>query len=1210
MNSFKPGNVTVTYRPLNIRGALLMSASLFIGFSLIDGKAVNEQELWVKLAPLLGGSPLDEGLPKARGEFLVAGSCHAPKGKTLSRAEVIVQVGKREKHLAVFGERVWRRGGLGMTEPQAFTSMSLSWEHSFGDGQYAANPLGRGIIPDTCPRDAIITLPNVEYFNDLIVDSYDRPRPAAMLPVLPHWAPRASRAGTYDQEWKKNRWPWFPDDVDPNFFNVASEDQQFAGFFEGGEAVHIRGMHPEYQDIHCTVPMLRPRCFATVKKDPKAAAEHDTFREVGIRADTLWLFPDSMTGVLIYHGTTPVRDEEFDDVRYFFAVMEDAAAPPAPLEEYLEQQWIKAAEVTPNFFGRELTLKEAQAVMQKIWLQKAMGKLERNSKLALRQSPQMPFSEVRVRALATKPFASMRRQLDKSLKELDAMLSGEDGKRWRKRLISQRDKLYIKERRTVHQVDSGLSAQHEKLLQMAASMPGHIPAGSLDDMVRTLQKQKSINPWHDRGFPIVAKCRERLEMDDACIAALEGMHLSLTTTDFTWLGFLGAPFDQRPEDWGLPPGETFTIPSGLVMPRFDGETLTRISILQGWTPQLTPEETAGLPALVVPGSDTSPLFFDSPNPGAPVVITPGELEAWIVDEALGGMCSVLALPYSPSGPDVRAADSLSDLAKKLLSEARALIVLLPQGARTTKSDLMPWRALHSNPILVRLPERKTVLRPSSSILMGIDRLIQAHLSPDTLGVSNEDLAGNGVDPTLAAERAIKDNMNKIVLARIDKIEAELAHMPAEANIRAHMEKARRKVLYPEEFKHEKESSNPKVQLRKQRNTLTQQEKLFQENGIWTPEAEKAFQDAFFKIDAATVTLDATNAALLEGFGAPPSTARKPEDEEVPDAFTREDVVRFARNGISLEGQDISGLDLSGLDLSGVCLSFASMNESNFQGADLSGAVLACAQIGSADFTSANLAGATLQTCTLISCNFAGAILDKAILKQATFNKCDCSQASFRDAEFYMATLMDCSLAGTVFDGASFMLSSLSGRARGASFQQSTHMQTGFASMELDRANFTRANVGSIRMFDCTGEGLIFYEADMEGAMLHQCIFPKADFRRAKMIRGAISQTELADADFTGSILIGSRIDKSELKKAQIYGVNASECMFFKSDLEGADLRGSSFISASFSGSRLVSCNMRLANCFGADFRRAVFGETLMEGVILRNTLLEGREDLL
>lgn len=1209
MISFKPNNCSVSYRPLNIKGRLLMSASVYVGFNLADGEPLNEQDLWIRLSPLLGASPLDEGFPKARGEFLVAGSCHTPGDRPLPRAEVIVQVGSAKKHLAVFGERIWRRGGFGMTKPLEFASMPLTWEHAFGHAQYAFNQLGRGLIPDNCPSDAIISLPNIEYFADLIVDSYDRPKPAAMLPIPPHWAQRVAKAGTYDQEWKKNRWPWFPEDIDWTFFNVAPEDQRLAGFLEGGEPIYIKGMHPEHQEIHSSVPRLRPRCFATVKKDVRTTADQDMFREVDLRADTLWLFPEIMAGVLVYHGTTQVLDEEFDDVRYFFAVLENPAEPPAPIEEYLDRQWVKAAEVSPNFFGKELTYRETQAVMKKLWLQKAMGRLEKNAGMALRQAPAMPFSEARTRGAASKTFDAMRRQSDKALRDLETMPPGEEIRRWRKRIISQRDKLHIKERRVAGQIDSALATQQASLLNMAERMPGNIAPGTLDEMIGALQKQKSVNPWHDRGFPIAAQCRERLELHDECTAALERMSFTLTITDITWFGYLAAPLRENPEDWGLPAGDAFVIPPGLVLPRFDGERLTRLAVLEGWKPELPPDESASLKLFAVPGSDMSPLLFDSPNAGAPVVIVPGELEAWIVDDALGGMCSVLALPHSLAGPDAGAVDTLCEKARRLIKEARALVVLLPKGPRPDASFTAPWLGLHPKPVFVRLPESRTVLRASSPMEIGLDRLVQAHLSPALLGVSEEELDGNGADVMLEADKAFKASMNKIALAQIDKTEANLAHMPPEANIRTHMEKARRKILFPEEFRDERESSNMKIQLRKQKNGLIQQRQSFLEKGLWSPKAEEGFLDAMRKMDDAALQMDAMRASMLEDAAAP-TAGRKPREEEVPDAFTRETVLAFARNGISLEGQDLSGLDLSGLDLSGACLSFASINECNFSGADLSGAILAGVSAESVNFASATLSGANLQLCSLAKCNLAGAVLDGATLKQASFNKCNCNRASFQNAVLFMASLMDCESSEALFDDASFTLASLSGNARRASFQGSTHLQTGFVSMELDGANFARANAGSVRMFDCTGEGLIFYEADMEGAMMHQCIFPKADFRRAKMLRGAVNRTELRDADFTGSILAGSRLDKSELKKAQLYGVDAAECIFFKSDLEGADMRGGNFKAASFAGSRLVSCNMRLANCFGADFRRAVFGETLMEGAVLRNTLFEGREDLL
>lgn len=1208
MNTFKPDLCTVSYRPMSIKNKLLMSVSLVVGFSLLDGKLKDEQELWDQAQAFLDGCALDEGLPKAHGEFLVGGSCHAPKGKTLTRGQAHVRVGKIEKRLAVFGDRLWRRGGFGMTEPLEFTSMPLTWERSFGHEFYPHNPLGRGIIPDQKPADAVFLLPNIEYLDKLIVDTSDRPLPAAPLPVPPHWPQRAAKAGTYGEAWLKDRWPWFPDDIDWEYCNVAPGDQHIRGFFKGGEEIAIFGMNPEHQRIRSRVPRLRPRCFATVKKDRKAGAEHDLFREVDMKADTLWLFPDAMLGALVYHGTTRVQDEEFDDVRYFYAALENPDEEPESLEDHFARQWVRAAEVTPNFFGRELNAKETEAVMTALWMRRFKASLERVGRESMREHPVMPFSEARVRAKAANIFKAMRRGYDSSVKEMAAMPPSAELGRWIAKTASMRDKLYIQERRTLRMLDEQLKEQHQALLKMSREMPGTLSPGNLDEMIGAMQKPAPVNPWHDRAFPLVAECRERLELDDGCLAALESLGFDTTIVDEAWLGYLPAPLPQHAADWGLPEGEEdFTIPAGLLLPRFDETTLTRIAVLRGWTPDLTPAGVAALPLYLVPGSEESPLLFAAADEEAPVVLVPGELEAWYLDEQLDGICSVLAFPCAASGPDPAFADKPTGATLELIKKARALIVILPKGPRPKQEDIEPWLALHPDPMLIRLPQIVTLLEAETSEV-DVERLVEAHLPPERMGFSLES-AAKATDREQEAEAMFNATMNKVALDHLAKAEVGISDPEMAAAAKPHFDKARRKILHPEEFRHERESSNMKVHLRQQKATLRKERERLAHEGLLTPEIDEKFEQGLVGLDKAAVMIDEIRGAFL-GKKPGPDAVSQLDNDDMPDMLTREDVILLARRGVSLEGQDVSGLDLSGLDLSGVNFAHASMDETNFSGSDLQGADLSGVSAEKADFSGAKLSDAILEMASFEKSLFTACCFDRAKMNRAELEQCDCRKASFLNAVFFMASLDECDLREAVFDGASFELSSFSGNARGASFQESAHFQTEFSEMELDGCNFARANLNNARFSTCAGRGAVFYEADLDSAMFDECVLPAADFRRARMLHGTISDSEVPKADFTGSILSGSLLENSDFHEANLYGVNGRECLVVKSNLEGADLRGANFMGASFSGSRLVGSNMRMANCFGAEFRLAVMGRTLLEGAILKQTLLEGREDLL
>lgn len=77
--------------------------------------------------------------------------------------------------------------------------------------------------------------------------SKDRSRPAGdtigITPIHRAWQPRRGLAGTFDDEWKNSRWPLYPADFNPDFFQQAPESLRLSsGHFRGDEKVRIRGL--------------------------------------------------------------------------------------------------------------------------------------------------------------------------------------------------------------------------------------------------------------------------------------------------------------------------------------------------------------------------------------------------------------------------------------------------------------------------------------------------------------------------------------------------------------------------------------------------------------------------------------------------------------------------------------------------------------------------------------------------------------------------------------------------------------------------------------------------------------------------------------------------------------------------------------------------------------------------------------------------------
>ncbi len=72
----------------------------------------------------------------------------------------------------------------------------------------------------------------------------------------PHWLPRRSYAGTFDEAWQRARMPMLPLDYDARFENVAHPSLQMDAPIAPGTPIAVLGM-TEATAFRCEVPDLR-----------------------------------------------------------------------------------------------------------------------------------------------------------------------------------------------------------------------------------------------------------------------------------------------------------------------------------------------------------------------------------------------------------------------------------------------------------------------------------------------------------------------------------------------------------------------------------------------------------------------------------------------------------------------------------------------------------------------------------------------------------------------------------------------------------------------------------------------------------------------------------------------------------------------------------------------------------------------------------------
>jgi len=261
-------------------------------------------------APLLES---DFALRKRRCDVLLVGSAYAP-GRPARRVEVGVRVGPLKKEFAVLGPRRWRRSlfGLKPTRPARFAKQPISYDVAFGGAvalprggtdTFLANPIGIGYHARRRRKDAAgMPAPQTEELRRRVRKPNGKYVPMSYGAIGRAWAPRAGYAGTYDQRWLDEVFPFLPHDFNEAYFQAAPRDQQIP-FPRGGERISLRNLTPEGH-LDFTLPDL------SVPFEVKRAGAG--WERVDLVADTIVLEPDERRFSVTWRATLPVRRSPFE----------------------------------------------------------------------------------------------------------------------------------------------------------------------------------------------------------------------------------------------------------------------------------------------------------------------------------------------------------------------------------------------------------------------------------------------------------------------------------------------------------------------------------------------------------------------------------------------------------------------------------------------------------------------------------------------------------------------------------------------------------------------------------------------------------------------------------------------------------------------------------------------------------------------------------
>jgi len=253
---------------------------------------------------------------KRRCDVLLNAAAYAPGGKASTRVEVSARVGSWSKSFAVVGDRVWESDGVGIgkSAPIAFVRMPISYDRAFGGvdrhdddpakhAAFMANPAGRGFHSqlrkewvDGSP------LPNTEEIGNPVKWVEGDYKPMSFGPIGRHWEQRAPYAGTYDQQWMDNGFPFLPADFDDRYFQAAPDDQQLA-LPLGEQVVTLTNLTPEGASS-----FVLPHFAAPIQVFPKKGRPES----MTASADTVIIEPDEHRVCLVWRVARPLSRNIFE----------------------------------------------------------------------------------------------------------------------------------------------------------------------------------------------------------------------------------------------------------------------------------------------------------------------------------------------------------------------------------------------------------------------------------------------------------------------------------------------------------------------------------------------------------------------------------------------------------------------------------------------------------------------------------------------------------------------------------------------------------------------------------------------------------------------------------------------------------------------------------------------------------------------------------
>ena len=1143
-----------------------LSISVLCYFDLDSPELFLEEQAMFKESRLqLGKTLLDSAMPKPKAEVLLAGSCHNPLPQE-GAARVRLSVGEIDKELYVLGERRWQGGTI--TKPLPFKNMPLDYVHAVA-------------VDDR--------LPNIEDPKAMTATKGPTKRPAGFMPLELFREENRKKLGTYDAAWKSGLWPGFAADMDYSFFNVAPQDQQLEGFFKGAEPITLRNMHPEEPFMTSHIPETSMRCFATITQKEG----EETFQEVPLQRDTLWLFPELKRGIIIFRGTLAVADEISSDIRSLNLQPVRKGEPLKSLEEYYALQ---TKRVDRSVTVDEAPLEEMDAEEKKA--EKELFDMPRefqeNVDVMNKKRPTLQRTSAERVAQTHALIDDRVAQIDKSMAALqeEQALSAQHELQG---LAAEKEEL-LASKQQVSEMMAEMDQAVAESEEMKSDARSKIAALKVDPRLPEEERAKidagflepKVKTWSDHAFDFLSECVKRLERSPQKLHELRHLGLSEQTIRRSWIGLNEETKKIPAESWALKSDEEIRLREGFVLPRFEEATLKSLRIDKK-------------PVL---GSDaTYELFLSETDSHFPLFYLQDEIEAHLCDQEAYDICNTLVCD------DIA---TLSKRGEEALKNASVIFYLQEDGTienleSAKKFDCGDFKDLfemHQNGVDIR--EQLVENLPPELL----DTLpVKRDLSVKAVMEKTQKIAEKVGDEMEADADALKKELQAGQDAAIEKANKTLA--------KEGLEPIKPEPHHPSAgFIRPAEVAKP---FDKAITTLKKEAGLFGKDfkeQIAALETEKEKMVALSlkgeQMYAEGVAEIARAEASLKGPLPEWAEAAEKETEPLDEEMTREKVIAYHAEGKSLQGRDLSDLDLSELDLSGIDLKEAILTHTDFSKSDLTKADLEQASLSKTDLTHADLSQATLSSALFTEAILKETVFDaamaenvlfkKVVIEKSSLNKMDLTNAVFQQTAIQGTSMRECSLKKT-------------------SFSDVTIEKTSFEKSDLEKVSFSRSAISASDFTSIDSKGMLFNNttvttSDFSDSRLYNMRilkasrFEKCDLSRCDMDKSTIFEGTLVGCDLQQTTLNSALIKKSGLEQCDFRAVVAKKARFEFSTFIACPLTGINLFKGSLRQMQMSRCDLSHSNLYAVEMYKTKLFEVDFTGANLKRSSLDGRVELI